>query len=101
MSKAKELAREIKSELPDMGTEEMDMQLRYLVDAVLSEPDEQEKLKGWIEVTDNMGWRKFINTITGAILEDGDAFRVLSCIAGRIILEESYDEIKRKIKEAS
>ena len=99
MSKAKELAREIQAELPDMGTEEIDMQLRYLVDAVLSEPDKPE-LKGWIE-TGESPYRKLLHLYSGKIFEESGLLVQVQGYGEYIAQEISFDNFKQKIKEAS
>lgn len=123
MSKAKELAREVISQMEEIQRQVMNnnilsgftndwqsgfnhamIELRNrLNDAVLSEPDEPEGLKGWIEVTGRDGARKLINL---ALVERVDIdrsgvyfeFNRDDCVA---YVKESYDSIKQKIREAS
>ena len=108
MSKAKELAREIQTELElgDLNVGPRSKQLMYnLVDAVLSEP---EPLRGWIECkrTDIRYLRRLVNLETGVQLIEIENQNVGCCLQ---ILDteddrafaESYDSIKQKIKEAS
>ena len=104
MSKAKELAREIQTELElgDLNVGPRSKQLMYnLVDAVLSEP---EPLRGWIEVTKNStGMKELINLRHVYSIEIyDDVCRVwFDNENDKTVVKESYDSIKQKIKEAS
>lgn len=108
MSKAKELAREIKDDRY-LSVNHTTM-LYQLANAVLSEP---EPLKGWIEVTflqkedlESVSGKGFIDVKTIQMC----SFDPINQRAGITFhhapdtcfhVQESYDEIKQKIKEAS
>ncbi len=98
MSKAKELATYLKSHFTTMyrGMPKF----TELIDLILSEP---EPLKGWIEVLPQHAkhGRMLVNINTGLrFIENGDATEMEYGGSCRTI-EESYDSIKQKIKEAS
>ena len=99
MTKAKELARELKE-----SYKTGDLHIIYvlkLIETVLSEPEPD--LRGWIEVIPQHAkyGRMLININTGLrFIENGDATEMEYGGSCRTI-EESYDSIKQKIKEAS
>ena len=114
MSKAKELATIIldnikgRAILPDLRN-----LISALANAVLSEPDESCRLKGWIEVHAILWYDKVeslhprlvnINNVD-LICEEADKNSTRIAFASgpesSIVVKESYDEIKQKIKEAS
>jgi len=113
MTKAKELAREIQTELElgDLNVGPRSKQLMYnLVDAVLSEPEPD--LRGWIEVTflqkedlENVSGKGFIDVKTIQMCsfdpinqKSGITFHHAPDTCFHV--QESYDSIKQKIKEA-
>ena len=133
MTKAKELAREVISQMEEIQRQVMNnnilsgftndwqsgfnhamIELRNrLNDAVLSEPDESCRLKGWIEVHAILWYDKVeslhprlvnINNVD-LICEEADKNSTRIAFASgpesSIVVKESYDEIKQKIKEAS
>jgi len=92
MSKAKELAREIKDEVVNYIASPSLMQL---VDAVLSEPEPE--LMGFIKVTNYVGGQEIFPINTIAIFRDQGI--VLN--TGRVIeIRESLSELEQKIREA-
>lgn len=114
-AKAKELAREIQTELElgDLNVGPRSKQLMYnLVDAVLSEPE--PVLRGWIEVGEKP-YRQLVSTTHDKVITEGVVpFDYVNkgdpCIRIHKLGEgidsglkslELYDSIKQKIKEAS
>jgi len=106
MSKAKELATRLKPMLEDIplsgfATAHEKMAL-VLVDAVLSEPEPEPELRGWIEVTSRSGAKKLINLslVENVGVDNGLTYLELNrddCVA---YVKESYEEIKQKIMES-
>lgn len=101
MSKAKELARKISEYIVRRHTSfyfgGVRNELHELLDLVLSEPDNPDELKGWIEVM-QQGMKIIISVNKISYFYNG-------CIhfhgEDRMLVDESYEEIKQKIKEAS
>lgn len=98
MSKAKELATTV-LEIHSLASSDVSFNLCELAIKVLSEPEPE--LKGWIEV-DEQGLVMSININQiewfgdqRIRLANGDSSVRL------LIVKESYDELKQKIKEAS
>lgn len=97
MSKAKELAMIVLDNIEAGRSEwqEFRKSVWDLCEAVLSEP-EPEPLRGWIEV-EQQGIKITINVNKVSYFYDG-------CIhfygEDRMLVKESYDSIKQKIKEA-
>ncbi len=117
MSKAKELAREVISQMEEIQRQVMNnnclsgftkdwqsgfnhamIELRNrLNDAVLSEP---EPLKGWIEIGETP-YRQLLHLYSGKIFEEyAERVRVQG-YGGYIDQNISFDDFKAKIREAS
>lgn len=103
MSKAKELAKKVIEEF-EYTCDDPFIWLKKLANDVLSEPD---PLKGWIEVdvlqSDDQHKTQCVNL--AHITDFGTTPRGPAFInlidSNTIIVKESYDSIKQKIKEAS
>ncbi len=112
MSKAKELATKLidlysRSKIWDMNIDSDISDMVYLAkdlaNTVLSEP---EPLRGWIEVRGTFGNKVLLHLATGNCLREvGEEDSSCNTIYGRAgnltCMDDSYDEIKQKIKEAS
>lgn len=103
MSKTKELARALKK-LDYNAFYDADLRslLIPLIDAVLSEP---EPLRGWIEVqcayTNALRTINCKNIVSFGTSKKEQTYIDLVQFNDAIIVQESYDSIKQKIKEAS
>lgn len=116
MTKAKELATIVLDNIEAGRSEwqEFRKSVWDLCDAVLSEPDEPEKLKGWIECTSTFYDNDRvvlinIRDISSIYIINDPKDHVLNAKTGICLrrseevyyVKESYDELKQKIKEAS
>lgn len=104
MSKAKELAREIKqTDFSFMDRKKIVTIAEELANAVLSEPEPE--LEGWIEVTLDASNKKMFANLAQVecFIECSDRITnlVLTGDRGNMVVKESYDEIKQLIKGAS
>lgn len=108
MSKAKKLATYLPKDLSNLNRIELEDRLLQLCDAVLSEPEEPCGLKGWIEVTYTAHSEivEFIPINKYRVVNFNDRCAVIPIIdtensSNVYMVKESYEELKRKIKEAS
>jgi hypothetical protein len=99
MSKAKELAREIKDYIDDanMGPRSKCL-VSELIKEVLSEPEPE--LKGWIEVNVSSRSDKILLRVSD-IMRVSDQCLKLVDYDDLMQVKESYEELKQLIKEAS
>lgn len=121
MSKAKELAREVISQMEEIQRQVMNnnilsgftndwqsgfnhamIELRNrLNDAVLSEPDEPEGLKGWIHIDDSLT-RRLINFDADIqIIASKDTNLLTIDSIKHKTFDWDFDKLKQLIKEAS
>ena len=105
MSKAKELAREILNQIDTGSLLKIQPNINMVEElcyAVLSEPDEQDGLKGWIDVGETP-YRQLVHLNSGKVYEEflGSPERVrVQGYGGYIDINSTFDNFKQKIKES-
>lgn len=103
MSKAKELAREIKDYIDDanMGPRSM-MLVAKLVGAVLSEPEPEPELRGFIEDVSTKGRRRLVHLYYDVVYVEESSNIVMRYFEeSQIELSITFDQLKQLIKGAS
>ena len=103
MTKAKELATIVLDNIGMGRAERQEFRKAVwdLCDAVLSEPDEpdeQEGLKGWIELTEESGETALVNLSQIKLIRDNQTIEFFD--RHTYDVKESYEELKAKIREA-